>query len=63
PTPNPQEVIAALTPLYFARTAGMVWETQTMDGPAFEAYIDRQAHVFESLKPYLSGQWSVASGQ
>src|SRR5579885_1173257 len=53
-----QTVLAALTPLYFGRTAGLVVDTMALDGAAFEAYLEQQAQAFELEKPYLRARWA-----
>jgi len=51
-------VIDSMTPLYYGRTAGLVVESQDMDNATFEEQvIQRQARVFEELKPYLVEKW------
>jgi hypothetical protein len=52
--PDATALLDALTPLYFGRTAGLVVDTLPFDEPAFEAYLERQAQVFEREKPYRS---------
>jgi len=55
-------VIDAMTPLYYGRTAGLVVESRDMDGETFEReVIQRQARVFEELKPYLMERWEEVS--
>jgi hypothetical protein len=51
------ELLAALTPLYFGRTAGFIAETLDMTTDQAERVIDAQAREFEELKPYLVGRW------
>jgi len=54
-------VIDSMTPLYYGRTAGLVVESQDMDGETFEReVIQRQARAFEELKPYLIERWERA---
>jgi hypothetical protein len=58
-------ILAALTPLYFGRTAGFISETLDMTTDQAERVIDAQARQFEELKPYLIGRWGemrAASG-
>jgi len=51
-------VIDSMTPLYYGRTAGLVVESEHMDGEAFEReVIQAQARTFEELKPYLVERW------
>ena len=54
-------VIDSMTPLYYGRTAGLVVESMSMDNATFEEeVIQRQARVFEELKPYLMERWERA---
>jgi len=54
-------VIDSMTPLYYGRTAGLVMESRNMDNATFEEeVIQRQARVFEELKPYLMERWERA---
>jgi hypothetical protein len=58
---EPAEVIGAMTPLYYGRTAGLVKQSQEMSTAQFEQQvIQTQAHTFEKLKPYLVEQWERA---
>jgi glucosylglycerate synthase len=57
PGANRERLLAALTPLYFARTAGFIAETLQMTTDQAERVIDSQAREFEELKPYLVGRW------
>ena len=52
-----ERLLAALTPLYFGRTAGFIAETSEMTTDQAERVIDAQAHAFEQLKPYLVTRW------
>ena len=53
------QLLAALTPLYFGRTAGFIAETSDMTTDQAERVIDAQARQFEELKPYLVTRWST----
>ena len=55
-----QRLLAALTPIYFGRTAGFISETLEMTSDQAERVIDDQARQFEALKPYLVSRWSEA---
>jgi hypothetical protein len=55
---EPDEVVDALTPLYFGRTAGFVRETEKMNSKEAEDVIERLAELFEQEKPYLITLWS-----
>ncbi|MEO6579184.1 MAG: glycosyl transferase family 2, partial [Candidatus Limnocylindria bacterium] len=50
-------LLAALTPLYFGRTAGFISETLDMTTDQAERVVDEQARQFEELKPYLVARW------
>jgi glucosylglycerate synthase len=57
-----ERILAALTPLYFARTAGFITETSDMTTDQAERVIDGQAREFEELKPYLVARWREMHG-
>jgi hypothetical protein len=57
PGADREQLLAALTPLYFARTAGFIGATLEMTTDQAERVIDVQAREFEELKPYLVGRW------
>jgi glycosyltransferase involved in cell wall biosynthesis len=57
PGADREQLLAALTPLYFARTAGFIGETLEMTTDQAERVIDAQAREFEDLKPYLVTRW------
>jgi len=58
---EPAEVIGAMTPLYYGRTAGLVKQSQEMNPTEFEQQvIQAQAQTFEQLKPYLIERWERA---
>ena len=52
-----ERLLAALTPLYFGRTAGFIAETLEMTTDQAERVIEAQAREFEQLKPYLVASW------
>ncbi|MCV0402207.1 MAG: glycosyl transferase family 2 [Chloroflexi bacterium] len=61
-----EQLLAALTPLYFGRTAGFISQTMELTTDQAERVIDDQARQFEELKPYLVGRWRemrTASGE
>ena len=58
-----ETLLAALTPLYFGRTAGFIAETLDMTTDQAERVIDAQAREFEELKPYLVGRWREMRAQ
>lgn len=55
-------LLAALTPLYFGRTAGFISETEEMSTDQAERVIEAQAREFETLKPYLVARWKALHG-
>jgi hypothetical protein len=57
PGADREQLLAALTPLYFGRTAGFIGETTEMTTDQAERVIDAQAREFEELKPYLVTRW------
>jgi hypothetical protein len=57
PGADREQILAALTPLYFGRTAGFITDTLEMTTDQAERVIDDQARQFEELKPYLVGRW------
>jgi glycosyltransferase involved in cell wall biosynthesis len=60
PGADRERMLAALTPLYFGRTAGFIAETLEMTTDQAERVIDDVARQFEELKPYLVARWSEA---
>jgi hypothetical protein len=62
PDTDRERHLAALTPLYFGRTAGFISETLDMTTDQAERVIDDQARQFEELKPYLVARWSEVRG-
>jgi hypothetical protein len=52
-----EKLVASLIPLYFARVASLIFETQDMSTDQAELVVERQAHVFELMKPYLLERW------
>lgn len=57
---DPHLVIGALTPLYFARTARFMIESQGMSDVMAEALVEGLARVFEEQKSYLVRRWDEA---
>lgn len=53
-------IVGALTPLYFARIAAFMLESQGMSEVMVEALIEGEARVFEEYKPYLIKRWDEA---
>jgi hypothetical protein len=54
-------LVAALIPLYFARVASLIFETNELSTDQAEAFVERQARVFELTKPYLRERWASAA--
>ena len=54
-----ERVLAALTPLYFGRTAGFISETGELTNEQAERAVETQAREFEELKPYLVSRWTA----
>jgi glucosylglycerate synthase len=52
-----QRYVGALVPLYFARVASFIEEARDLDTQTAEALVERQAAVFEKLKPELISRW------
>jgi hypothetical protein len=52
-----QRYVGALVPLYFARVASFIEEAKDLDTENAEALVERQAAVFENLKPELIARW------
>jgi hypothetical protein len=52
-----EKLVASLIPLYFARVASLIFETQDMSTDQAELVVERQARVFELMKPYLLERW------
>jgi glycosyltransferase involved in cell wall biosynthesis len=59
PGADRERLLAALTPLYFGRTAGFISQTLEMTTDQAERVIDEQAREFEELKPYLATRWQA----
>ena len=57
PGADRERLLAALTPLYFGRTAGFISTTLDQTTDQAERVIDAQARQFEELKPYLVARW------
>lgn len=55
--PETQRYVTALVPLYFARVASFIEEARDLDTEKAEALVERQAAVFEKLKPDLISAW------
>jgi len=54
------EIVTAMTPIYYGRTASLVLESQDMDSQQFERdIVQTQARIFEELKPELLRKWRI----
>jgi glycosyltransferase involved in cell wall biosynthesis len=62
PDVDRERLLAALTPLYFGRTAGFISDTLELTTDQAERVIDAQAREFEELKPYLVTRWHATLG-
>jgi hypothetical protein len=60
-TRNRFKIIELVTPLYYARVASFVRQTQDMDTLKAEALVEEQAAAFEENKPYLLKVWDEKS--
>jgi len=59
--PAAEQIMAAMAPLYYGRTAGLIKEASNMNSAEFEQQIvQAQAIVFERLKPELERRWAEA---
>ncbi len=54
-----QVLMDILCPLYLARVASFVRQTQTWSHKDAEGEVERQAQLFEDLKPYLLERWAA----
>jgi hypothetical protein len=52
-------LLQSLTPLYLARVASFVYETQGLRSAQVEDKIEELCTTFESLKPYLLAHWDA----
>lgn len=55
---NRGKLVEIMRPLYYARVASFINETGEMTTEQAEIVIDKQAEIFEDLKPYLLGIWN-----
>jgi len=58
---NRFKIIELVTPLYYARTASFMKETEAMNSAEAESYIESLALLFEKEKKYLLKQWAEKS--
>ena len=56
-------LLRALTPLYLAKVASFVLETEHMLPAEFEEKIENLCICFERLKPYLVSRWNGKIGE
>jgi hypothetical protein len=52
-------LLQSLTPLYLARVASFVYETQSLRSTQVEDKIEQLCMTFENLKPYLLAHWDA----
>jgi hypothetical protein len=52
-----RQLVGALVPLYFGRVASFIEEARDLDTEKAEALVERQAAIFEALKPELIARW------
>jgi len=52
--------VEALVPIYFGRVGSFIIENRHLTTDEAEAQVERQARVFERLKPYLAERWTAA---
>ena len=55
---DPDKVVMALLPLYYARKVSMIQEVDGLNYAQIEDHIRSQAEVFSALKPYLVNRWN-----
>ena len=55
-----ERYVAALVPIYFGRVGSFIIENRTQTTDQAEERVERQAHEFELLKPYLIERWEDA---
>jgi hypothetical protein len=58
-TINRDHLLRSLTPLYLARTASFVLETEAADAAEVEATVEGLCLEYERLKPHLIERWEV----
>ena len=56
---DPDKVVSALLPIYYARVVSYMLEMQGHPAGAFEAGIQRQAEIFREQRPYLRARWDT----
>ena len=58
----PGHLLRSLTPLYLARVASFVIETQAMVSSQVEERVENLCRLFEEEKPYLASRWVAGEG-
>ena len=56
---DPDKVVTALLPLYYARKANLIEAATEWDYETLERHIAEQARIFARLKPYLLERWET----
>ena len=56
-------ILRSLTPLYLARVASFVYETESLVAAEVEERIEQLCLTFENLKPHLIAQWNGSSAE
>ncbi len=54
---DPDKVVTALLPFYYARKANLIKQAAEWDYASFSHHIAQQAELFMQLKPYLIDRW------
>jgi hypothetical protein len=57
---SPEELAAAVSPIYLGRVGGLVVETRRMDAEEAEGRVEAQARAFERLKPSFVEAWRAS---
>ncbi len=56
---DPDKVVSALLPIYYARVVSYMLEMQGAAATAYEAGIEKQAQVFQEQRTYLRARWDT----
>lgn len=56
---DPDKVICALLPIYYARVVSYILEMQGRSPAEYEAGLQEQAAIFEQQRPYLRARWDT----
>lgn len=54
---DPDKVVTALLPFYYARKANLIQQAAGWDYTTFRQHVSEQAELFVQLKPYLIDRW------